>query len=73
MHIASRVHVENSLLAAVPRKERRHLFADMEQVALTYGEVLCEPDQRIRHVRFPNHCVRLHQRAPPRVGQSRAR
>ena len=57
MHSASRLPVANNLLAALPRKECRHLIDDMEQVALTYGEVLYEPGQPIRHVYFPNDSV----------------
>lgn len=57
MHSANRLPVANSLLAALPRKECRHLIDDLEQVALTYGEVLYEPGQQIRHVYFPNDSV----------------
>jgi len=57
MDIANRAHVANSLLAALPRKECRHLIDDMEQVALTYGEILYEPGQQILHVYFPNDSV----------------
>ena len=46
--------IENSLLAAVPRKEYRRLAAGLEAVSLTFGEVLYEPGQTIRHVYFPN-------------------
>ena len=57
MHSANRVPVANSLLAALPRKECQHLIDELEQVALTYGEVLYEPGQQIRHVYFPNDSV----------------
>lgn len=46
--------IENSLLAAVPRKEYRRLAAGLETVTLTFGEVLYEPGETIRHVYFPN-------------------
>jgi len=46
--------IENSLLAAVPRKEYRRLAAGLEAVSLTFGEVLYEPGEAIRHVYFPN-------------------
>jgi CRP-like cAMP-binding protein len=43
----------NRLLAALPRQDRRHLLARCEQVELRFGDVLCRPGQRIRHVFFP--------------------
>jgi CRP-like cAMP-binding protein/PAS domain-containing protein len=49
--------IANSLLAALPRKDYRILLADLESVTLTYGEVLYEPGERIRHVYFPNNCL----------------
>ena len=45
--------IENSLLAAVPRKAYRQLLAELEPVTLTFGEVLYEPGETIRHVYFP--------------------
>jgi CRP-like cAMP-binding protein len=56
-HIANNVSVANRLLAALPRKDYRHLSGDLEQVALTYGEVLYEPGEQIKHVYFPNDSV----------------
>lgn len=57
MYIANRAPVANSLLAALPRKECQHLIDDLEQVALTYGEVLYEPGEQIKYVYFPNDSV----------------
>ena len=45
--------IENSLLAALPRKEYSRLLGGLEPVTLSFGEVLYEPEERIRHVYFP--------------------
>jgi CRP-like cAMP-binding protein len=54
MRMSNQVPVANSLLASLPRTGCRLLMANMEQVALTYGEVLYEPGEQIKHVYFPN-------------------
>ena len=54
MHSANQVAVANRLLAALPQKEYRHLLDDLEQVALTYGELLYQPGDPIKYVYFPN-------------------
>ena len=43
----------NSLLAALPGREYRRLLAALEPVTLTFGDVLYEPGETIRHVFFP--------------------
>ena len=53
----TRTAVANSLLAALPRKEYLHLTDELETVALTYGEVLYEPGERIKHAYFPNDSI----------------
>lgn len=43
----------NTLLAALPDRDFKRLRAAMGSVTMTFGEVLCEAGQRIRHVYFP--------------------
>jgi len=43
----------NGLLATLPDKNLEHLLANCEPVDLIFGEVLCVPGDRIRHVYFP--------------------
>jgi CRP-like cAMP-binding protein len=45
--------IENSLLADLPRKAYRCLLARLEPVTLTFGTVLYEPGEKIRHIYFP--------------------
>jgi len=45
--------LSNNLLAALPRRDFRHLLASLEPVTLAFGEVLYEPGKPMRHVYFP--------------------
>ena len=45
--------IPNSLLAALPRKSYAELLPELTPVALTFGDVLYEPGDAIRHVYFP--------------------
>jgi CRP-like cAMP-binding protein len=46
--------IVNSLLAALSREDYRSLLAELEPVALTPGEVLYDPGDRMRYVYFVN-------------------
>jgi CRP-like cAMP-binding protein len=47
------VTVSNRLIGALPRRERSRFLQDCEPVNLTFGQVLCEPDEPYRHAWFP--------------------
>jgi len=47
------IEIENSLLAAIPRRDYRRLIAELEPITLAFGKVLYEPGQAISHVYFP--------------------
>lgn len=53
----ARADVPNRLLAALPARDYERLRGGLESVTLTYGEVLHEPGQPMRHVYFPGDCV----------------
>jgi CRP-like cAMP-binding protein len=44
----------NRILNSLSRAEYERLALDLEPVTLSAGEVLCQPDQPITHVYFPN-------------------
>src|SRR5260370_6607491 len=47
----------NRLLAMLPEKEYRRLLPELKRTTLTFGEVLYDPGDRIRHVYFPNNSI----------------
>lgn len=47
----------NSLLAALPAKDCRHVIDVMEPVVLARGEILAEPGERIQYVYFPDDAL----------------
>jgi len=51
------VPLTNRLLAALPKKEYQLLLPQLSHVALTFGDVLFEPGDTLRHVYFPNDSI----------------
>jgi CRP-like cAMP-binding protein len=47
----------NRLLATLPKKEYNRLLPNLRPITLTFGEVLYEPGDPIRHVYFPNDSI----------------
>jgi len=57
MRNVGRASLSNSLLEALPARKRKSLVSRLEPVTLTFGDVLLEPGERIRHVFFPGNSV----------------
>jgi len=57
MRSTIRPAVVNRLLASLPRAEYKRLSPDLKPIALTFGEVLYEPGDTIKHVYFPNDSI----------------
>lgn len=49
--------IANRILKALPLSEYKRLTPHLKPVTLWAGEVLCNPDEPITHVYFPNHGV----------------
>ncbi len=49
--------IANSLLAALPRKDYSRLRSRLKPVELTFGDVLYEPGETIRHIYFPSDSI----------------
>jgi len=54
MSTAKYAPVANSVLRTLSRQESQRLLASCKQVSLVYGDILCEPGERIQHVYFLN-------------------
>ena len=49
----ARFAAQNRLLSRLPLQDRQRVLARSERVELRFGEVLCEPGDRLHHVFFP--------------------
>lgn len=45
--------VTNGLIAGLPRADRNRILGRCSTVDLAFGEILCDPDEVLRHVYFP--------------------
>jgi len=53
----ARTGTENRLLSALTPKDYARLKSNLEPVTMTYGEVIYETGERMRHVYFPSDCL----------------
>lgn len=49
----ARFAAQNRLLSRLPLQDRQQVLARSERVELRFGEVLCQPGDRLHHVFFP--------------------
>ncbi len=54
---ALRAPPANRLLAALPAKEYQRLLPELENVTLTFAQIIYKPGDLIRHVYFPNNSI----------------
>jgi CRP-like cAMP-binding protein len=47
----------NMMLASIPARSYQRLRTQLEPVALTFGQILYDPGEPIRHVYFPVNCL----------------
>ena len=55
--VSAQDRIANHVLSVLPRKDYLALLDGLEPVKLTYGTVLYEPEEPIRHVYFPVDCL----------------
>ena len=48
----------NRLIETLPRMERSRMLALCKPVELTFGAILCKPDERYRYAYFPVTAIR---------------
>ncbi|WP_420465950.1 Crp/Fnr family transcriptional regulator [Panacagrimonas sp.] len=70
---ATPIPVVNRLIEALPSKDRKRLLGRCENVDLVFGDVLCEPNQPLRHLYFPitgfiSLVIRVGEHAPLEMG-----
>ena len=59
-HIASdvlRSVLVNHLLSSLPEREQEEILSSVEAVSLSSGDILCQPESKIRYVYFPARAV----------------
>ncbi len=57
LRVGNQSSAANLVLAALSREEYQRILTSLEPVELSYGQVLYEPKDRIRHVYFPTDCL----------------
>jgi CRP-like cAMP-binding protein len=55
--MATQASAHNVVLDGLPAQELKRLRTNLEPVTLTFGDILYQPGQRIRHVYFPTDCL----------------